>query len=133
MIEVVPPPLDIQTLIDKTASWVSKENLKNGNEQAGAEKLSVVRKLHKDRFEFLFPESKYHNYYLFKIALYTEMMTSNKEKDSKTEIDKPVNATDQNETSRNFTSTASSGTQDEKQMAELTVKTFPTLKGFFNT
>jgi hypothetical protein len=133
VIEVVPPPLEIQTLIDKTASWVSKENLKNGNEQAGAEKLSVVKKLHKDRFEFLFPESKYHNYYLFKIALYTEMTTSNKEKDSKTEIDKPVTEINQNEASKNSISTANTAPQDDKQMAELTIKTFPTLKGFFNT
>ena len=66
------PPEDLMMLIDRTASYVCRQNLEFGH-QKGADKIGVVKKLHKDKFSFLFPEDKYNTYYLFKVALYTEM------------------------------------------------------------
>ena len=129
VIEVIPPPLDIQILIDKTASWVCKENLKSENEQSGEERLSIVKKLHKDKFDFLFTGNKYHNYYLFKIALYTEMLNSQTNKilqdTSQTLADKP-------ELTDNLSSKITSESNDCRQLSESSGKSFPTLKGFFN-
>ena len=129
VIEVIPPPLDIQILIDKTASWVCKENLKSENKQSGEERLSIVKKLHKDKFDFLFTGNKYHNYYLFKIALYTEMLNSQTktilQDTSQTLADKP-------ELTDNLSSKITSESNDCRQLSESSGKSFPTLKGFFN-
>ena len=108
-VQVDVPPMELQMLIDRTASYVCRQNLEFG-QQKGAEKIAVVKKLQKDKFSFLFPENKYNTYYLFKVALYTEMLE--KEQASKR---------------RKLASNS------EQQMQELTIKTFPTLKGFFNT
>ena len=67
---MVEPPqdLELQMLIDRTASYVCRQNLEFGH-QKGAEKIGVVKKLHKEKFSFLFPENKYNSYYLFKVRL----------------------------------------------------------------
>ena len=67
---MVEPPqdLELQMLIDRTASYVCRQNLEFGH-QKGAEKIGVVKKLHKEKFAFLFPENKYNSYYLFKVRL----------------------------------------------------------------
>ena len=61
-----PQDLELQMLIDRTASYVCRQNLEFGH-QKGAEKIGVVKKLHKEKFAFLFPENKYNSYYLFKV------------------------------------------------------------------
>ena len=129
VIEVIPPPLDIQILIDKTASWVFKENLKSENKQSGEERLSIVKKLHKDKFDFLFTGNKYHNYYLFKIALYTEMLNSQ----TKTILqDTSQTLADKSELTDNLSVKTTSESNDYRQLSESSGKSFPTLKGFFN-
>lgn len=75
-VRVTPPHLDDQRLIDKTASWVCKLNLKEGNDNAVQEKLLRLKHFNKEKFGFLFPEGEFHNYYQFKLALYTEMLSS---------------------------------------------------------
>ena len=69
---MVEPPqdLELQMLIDRTASYVCRQNLEFGH-QKGAEKIGVVKKLHKEKFAFLFPENKYNSYYLFKVRLHS--------------------------------------------------------------
>ena len=131
---MIPPPLDTQILIDKTASWVCKQNLQSGNEKSGIDKLAVVKKLHKDKFDFLFPDSKYNTYYLYKVALYTEMMSENKVKENKHQTNNSGSVIDPSSANQQVTNNQSNTiSEDGKQMAELTVKTFPILKGFFNT
>jgi len=100
------PPMELQMLIDKTASYVCRQNLEFG-QQKGAEKIGVVKKLQKEKFAFLFPENKYNTYYLFKVALYTEMLENERIQKKNQEA--------------------------QSEMQELTLKTYPTLKGFFNT
>jgi len=58
---VIPPP-DLQTIIDKMASYVARN---------GRSFEEVVRTKDENRFRFLCPEDKHHNYYLHKLAIYT--------------------------------------------------------------
>jgi len=58
---VIPPP-DVQTIIDKMASYVARN---------GRSFEEVVRTKDEDRFRFLSAEDKHHNYYLHKLAIYT--------------------------------------------------------------
>jgi len=58
---VIPPP-DLQTIIDKMASYVARN---------GRSFEEVVRTKDENRFRFLCTEDKHHNYYLHKLAIYT--------------------------------------------------------------
>merc|ERR1712142_124723 len=58
---VIPPP-DVQTIIDKMASYVARN---------GRSFEEVVRTKDENRFRFLSSEDKHHNYYLHKLAIYT--------------------------------------------------------------
>ena len=128
VIQVIPPPLEAQILIDKTASWICKQNIQSGNKNAGMDKLAVVKKMHKDEFEFLFPEGQYHTYFLYKVALYTEMLSASETVENPTEVNDLTASGGERTISQ-----TNSIPHDEKKLAELTVKAFPTLKGFFNT
>ena len=129
-IQVTPPPLDAQILIDKTASWVCKHNMKNGDDLAVQEKLKLLKDSNKERFEFLFPESKFHNYYRFKLALYTEMLATvpnGEHKNMGSEQDSPHHNTDRDTDQKSDTVAKNEPSKGQK------AKKFPTLKGFFNT
>ena len=110
IVDVIPPPIALQPLIDKTASYVAKN---------GADMMPVVRKTEPEKFSFLHPENKYNNYFLYKVALYGEMLAEEKEKKNK-----------------NGETTSKNGSNDkrepshEEQVQQVTSK-FPTLKGFF--
>ena len=71
LVEVTPPPISLQPLIDKTASYVAKN---------GADMMPVVRKTHPEKFAFLHPENQYNNFFLYKVSLYTEMLAEEKKK-----------------------------------------------------
>jgi len=116
---MVEPPqdLELQMLIDRTASYVCRQNLEFGH-QKGAEKIGVVKKLHKEKFAFLFPENKYNSYYLFKVALYTEMLERKRVEEL-------------HEQSRRDLKRRAE--ESHSEMQELTLKSHPTLKGFFNS
>jgi len=58
---VIPPP-DLQTIVDKMASYVARN---------GRSFEEVVRTKDEERFSFLCTEDKHHNYYLHKLAIYT--------------------------------------------------------------
>merc|ERR1712107_54020 len=58
---VFPPP-ELQTIIDKMASYVARN---------GRTFEEVVRNKDKDRFSFLFAGDCYHTYYLHKLEAYT--------------------------------------------------------------
>ena len=58
---VIPPP-DLQTIVDKMASYVARN---------GRSFEEVVRTKDEERFSFLCNEDKHHNYYLHKLAIYT--------------------------------------------------------------
>ena len=127
-IQVLPPPLNEQILIDKTASWVCKQRMKSENDKIVEEKIDLLKDSNKERFEFLFPHSKFHNYYKFKLALYTEMLSSDQKEEKTTMIEqeKP-NETTVNESDRDRTIVTSN---DKSKVPK--AKTFPSLKGFFN-
>jgi len=111
------PPMDLQMLIDRTASYVCRQNQEFGH-QKGADKISVVKKLHREKFSFLFPENKYNTYYLFKVALYTEMFDKTKQRETALKrADLKRKAQD----------------NSQSEMQELTLKSHPSLKGFFNS
>jgi len=59
---IVIPPTDLQTIIDKMASYVARN---------GRSFEEVVRSKDKNRFSFLGADDKHHNYYLHKLAIYT--------------------------------------------------------------
>jgi len=59
---IVIPPTELQTIIDKMASYVARN---------GRSFEEVVRTKDENRFRFLSPEDKHHNYYLHKLAIYT--------------------------------------------------------------
>eukprot|EP00092_Neocalanus_flemingeri_P020385 GFUD01022083.1.p1 GENE.GFUD01022083.1~~GFUD01022083.1.p1 ORF type:complete len:792 (+),score=254.36 GFUD01022083.1:41-2416(+) len=59
---IVIPPTDLQTIIDKMASYVARN---------GRSFEEVVRTKDENRFRFLSPDDKHHNYYLHKLAIYT--------------------------------------------------------------
>jgi len=59
---IVIPPTDLQTIVDKMASYVARN---------GRSFEEVVRAKDEDRFSFLTPNDKHHNYYLHKLAIYT--------------------------------------------------------------
>ena len=107
------PPEELMMLIDRTASYVCRQNLEFGH-QKGADKISVVKKLHREKFSFLFPEDKYNTYYLFKVALYTEMFEKKRQSEQQRDLKRKAQ-------------------ESQSQMEELTLKTHPTLKGFFNS
>ena len=99
-VQVNPPTdMDLQMLIDQTASWVVKQTIKNdgsnSSSAAGTEdKLAVLKKLHKDRFDFLFSDGTYHTYYQYKVALYTEMLMHQKQsQNEKRELEDHSDAT----------------------------------------
>ena len=107
IVEVTPPPIALQPLIDKTASYVAKN---------GADMMPVVRKTQPEKFAFLHPENKYNNYFLYKVALYGEMLAEERKTSNG---DKTKNGSnDKREPSH------------EEQVQQVTSK-FPTLKGFF--
>ena len=59
---IVIPPTELQTIIDKMASYVARN---------GRSFEEVVRTKDENRFRFLCPDDKHHNYYLHKLAIYT--------------------------------------------------------------
>jgi len=59
---IVIPPTELQTIIDKMASYVARN---------GRSFEEVVRTKDENRFRFLSPDDKHHNYYLHKLAIYT--------------------------------------------------------------
>ena len=126
-IDVTPPPLDSQILIDKTACWACKEIIKDGNDHAVEEKLGLLKDSDKEKFEFLFPKSKYHNYFKFKLALYKEMLSTEDKQDKIRQIQ-------DNSDSNNSQNTAYEETNAAKneKTKETKCKKFPSLKGFFN-
>ena len=58
---IVIPPNDLQTIIDKTASYVAKN---------GRSFEEIVFSKDKSRFGFLKSTDKHHNYYLHKLNIY---------------------------------------------------------------
>ena len=127
-VQVLPPPLNEQILIDKTASWVCKQSMKSENDKIVEGKIDLLKNSNKERFEFLYPHSKYHNYYKFKLALYTEMLSSDQKEEKTTMIEQEKsNETTVNESDRDRTIVTSN---DKSKVPK--AKTFPSLKGFFN-
>jgi len=54
----------MQRLIDQTACYACKN---------GVDKFPALSKFKAEQYEFLDPESKYHMFYKYKIALYKEL------------------------------------------------------------
>ena len=100
VVQVNPPTnMELQMLIDQTASWAVRQTIKNSGGSsscaAGTEdKLAVLKKLHKDQFDFLFSSGTYHTYYQYKLALYTEMLVHQKQQQNeKRELEDNSDAT----------------------------------------
>jgi hypothetical protein len=100
VVQVVPPPINMHPLIDKTAYYVAKN---------GADMMSVIKKRDPTRFAFLNADCKFNSFYLYKVALYREMLAEKEEASNQN----GVKLADQPQTG--------SGTK------------FPTLKGFFRS
>ena len=67
----LPPPPDVQPIVDKTADYVAK----NGSD---FEKTVIMKHLDDRRFDFLHPWNQYHKYYKSKLAAATEEIERNK-------------------------------------------------------
>jgi len=67
---VTPPPITMQPIIDKTASYVARKGTV-GNDR---DVVQVLRKHDPDRFAFLNPENEYNAFYRYKVVLYQEML-----------------------------------------------------------
>lgn len=67
----LPPPPDLQPIVDKTADYVAK----NGSE---FEKTVIMKHLDDRRFDFLHPWNQYYNYYKTKLEAAREEIERNK-------------------------------------------------------
>lgn len=65
IVEVTPPPIAMQPLIDQTAFYVAKN---------GADMMTVVKKREPDKFAFLKEGNKFNTFFLYKVSLYKEML-----------------------------------------------------------
>ena len=92
------------------------------------EKIELLINSKNEQFEFLLPNSTYHNFYKFKLALYTEMLSSvQNEGDEANSVQEKLDDSAGQDIDRN----RSVKTSSEKHKAPK-AKTFPSLKGFFN-
>ncbi|XP_023241084.1 splicing factor, suppressor of white-apricot homolog [Centruroides sculpturatus] len=81
---IIPPPPDVQPIIDKMATYVAK----NGDDFE-----TIVKSKGDKRFEFLLPWHEYHSYYLFKKHIYSEQ--KKRENLSQQQIIESANISDQ--------------------------------------
>ena len=61
---VTPPPITMQPIIDKTASYVARKG-PVGNDR---DVVQVLRKHDPDRFAFLNPDNEYNAFYRYKVS-----------------------------------------------------------------
>jgi hypothetical protein len=63
---IIPPPPDIQQIIDKMADYVARN---------GPEFEYVVRRRNDDRFRFLDDSHQHYNYYQYKKSIFSQVKT----------------------------------------------------------
>jgi len=133
---IVIPPNDLQTIIDKTASYVAKN---------GRSFEEIVFSKDKSRFGFLKSTDKHHNYYLHKLNIYltgnydaavsSEPLTFklNKKQESSSEskvvVNNPISGLDYSSDSEDQEEDKNDNSKETKVEAEQS-KGFPNLAGF---
>ena len=111
LVDVVPPPISMQPIVDRTAFYVAKN---------GGEMLNMLKKNYPEKFGFLNATDTHHMFFQYKVALYKEML----EDPSFVTATKGDSAATKSQTDLGLNGA-------EKQGFEQVTAKFPSLKGFF--